>query len=71
MYQSTYAAYKRFMKTITIAAIGLFRYFKGGDIFHRDTQLFANGRNLKKKNSASPLPPHAGRQKGAKKKREL
>lgn len=39
MYQSTYAAYKRVMKTITIAAIGFFRYFKGGDIFHRDTQL--------------------------------
>ena len=42
MYQSTYAAYKRFMKTITIAAIGFFRYFKGGDIFigiHNSLQM--------------------------------
>ena len=56
MYQSIYAAYKGFMKAITIATIGFFRYFKGGDIFHRDTQLFSNGRSLKNF-SASP-PPH-------------
>lgn len=68
MYRSTYSAYKGFMKTITIAAIGFVRYFKGGDIFHRDTQLFANGRSLK---YFSASPPNARRQKGAKKKREL